>query len=242
VRHSRTLFRWGLLCTACCGVAVSQAANDVPHQSQTNADVAVLCNPPVKPTTSVAASVIGANQDSSLRGYLESSVLPIVRANWYRITSKSSERTGGDATVQFTIAKDGSIGSARLTDGAGHAALGDLALDAMSKSAPFPHLPEDAAGPLIEIVATLRYEPVRNDPSTTWPRPPRYSRLCSSDETSKGSADCLVPPKVTYGPGARVHRSCPPKLDPRYCNGKNHGIRGRVSLPRLRRTPPARRS
>jgi TonB family protein len=199
VRQFPTLLLSRLVVAVCCGVAVSQTSNSLPPQSQPKGWASVACNPPSRATTSVAASLIAPNQDSTLQSYLEGSVLPIVRANWYRLTSKSSEPTGGDATVQFTIAKDGSISSARLRDGVGHATLGDLALNAVSKSGPLPPLPTDSAGPVV-AVATFSYEPAAKDLSTTWPRPPRYSHVCSSDETSKGSVDCLTPPKATFSP------------------------------------------
>ncbi len=82
----------------------------------------------------------------------------MIRANWYRLVSKSTENVGGDATVEFTVLKDGSVATNNLTEGAGHAALGDLALDAVRKSEPFPVPPAEIIGPFLTVRAHFWYE------------------------------------------------------------------------------------
>ena len=53
---------------------------------------------------------------------------------------QTGEKIGGDATVQFSILKDSGLAAVKLTDGAGHAALGDLAINAVANPGPFPVL------------------------------------------------------------------------------------------------------
>jgi TonB family protein len=106
-----------------------------------------------------AVDILGDPHGADLRSYVESSVFPMIRANWYRLTSKSGEKAGGDATLEFTILKDGSLAATKLTDGAGHMVLGDLAQSAVTKSAPFPALPVEFIGPSLSIRAHFLYEP-----------------------------------------------------------------------------------
>jgi TonB family protein len=186
----------------------SANAQSVPARDSGTGDhepvESVLCNPPGKPTTRVEAEIMNAAENVQLRQYLDANVLPLVRANWYRLVFKSGEKAGGQARIQFTVLKDGTIAAPRLTDGAGHAALGDLAVKALSNSAPFPALPSDFAGPSVDLRTDFTYEPPArsstNAVASSHPFPPTYSHICSVDETAKGSVDCLTPPKPVYKP------------------------------------------
>jgi len=119
-----------------------------------------LPSQPIKARSRVEMlSVLSENRDFDLHPYLEDKVLPLIQANWYRLASKSGEKAGGDATVEFTILKDGSLSGTKLTDGAGHAVLGDLALSAITKSAPFAAPPAEFTGSSVSVRARFLYEP-----------------------------------------------------------------------------------
>lgn len=109
------------------------------------------------PITRVEGEALNARPDDQLETYLNAKILAVVRANWYQLAAKSDERVGGDATVEFTVAQDGSIVGTKLTDGSGHAALGELATKAVLKSGPFPPLPEKSAS--LQVRAKFSYLP-----------------------------------------------------------------------------------
>jgi len=114
--------------------------------------------PNPKPTTRVEAEIIHAAASAASDAYINNSILPLIRANWYQLVSKSKEKVGGDATVEFTIQKDGSLAEISLTDGAAHAALGDLALRAVKNSDRFASLPTDITASSLSVRAHFRYE------------------------------------------------------------------------------------
>jgi len=114
--------------------------------------------PKAKPVTRVEAEIIHTTSTAGLDAYVNQSVLPLIRANWYRLISKSNEKVAGDATLEFTILKDGTLGGTTLTEGAGHATLGDLALTAVKNSGPFPALPNEFAVTSLSIRARFRFE------------------------------------------------------------------------------------
>jgi TonB family protein len=113
--------------------------------------------------------VIGAAQDADLGPYLETSVLPLVRAHWYRLATRSPRKEGGQLTVEFTILKDGAVASVRQVDPASHAALGDLSIQAVEKSEPFPALPAGFSGQQLAVRVRFEYDPGMT-PRTTEPQ------------------------------------------------------------------------
>jgi TonB family protein len=98
----------------------------------------VLCVPERAQTSVDHAKILSDTHSADLQPYLDGSVIPLLRANWYRLVSNAREKIGAQATVQFSILKDGSVSSVQLVEGAAHALLGDLAVDAVTKAAPFP--------------------------------------------------------------------------------------------------------
>ena len=107
----------------------------------------------------VEIGIVRAPPGSDFNSYIETSILPLIRANWYRLASKSGEKAGGDATLQFTILKDGGVSDVKVTDGSGHAALGDLAMDAVRKAGPFAPLPAEFSGQSVSVRGHFFYEP-----------------------------------------------------------------------------------
>jgi len=89
-------------------------AQGVPEKSakdgaSQNSSWSVLSVPGKGQTRVEDPEIIGNTQGVDFQPYIESSVLPMIRATWYRLALKSKETTGGDATLQFTILKDGSV-------------------------------------------------------------------------------------------------------------------------------------
>jgi TonB family protein len=143
------------------GLLTAQDSKQLPAiPSKGGAFLQVDSKGEAKSTTRVEdAGVVSETQGVDFHPYLESRVLPLIRATWYRLASKSVEKVGGDATLQFTILKDGGVSDVQVTDGAGHAALADLAMDAVKKSGPFAGLPAEFSGQTITVRTRFRYEP-----------------------------------------------------------------------------------
>jgi hypothetical protein len=72
--------------------------------------------------------------------YLEASVLPVLRANWYRLISQASGVPGGAVGVDFSLQKDGTLGAAQLSLPS-EGKLDALALKAVEASGPYRVLP-----------------------------------------------------------------------------------------------------
>jgi len=177
VPHDRIIWAWASLLFVCAAMPAQQSSS-AQSQAQSKPNSAApahntdLVPPSIlipphpgisdesssKPLTRVEAEVVHEAPSAAIEAYLNNSILPAIRANWYRLVSKSSENVGGDAAVEFTIRKDGSLVDSDLSDGAGHAVLGDLASRAVKNSAPFPALPADVTAPSLSIRARFRYE------------------------------------------------------------------------------------
>jgi len=74
------------------------------------ADFLEICGQ-ARATTKVEAETIGKDQSTDLGPYIEAKVLPLLRANWYRMITKSSAKSGGSQTIDFTILKNGDLAS-----------------------------------------------------------------------------------------------------------------------------------
>jgi TonB family protein len=187
----------------------------------------VLCAP-ARATTRVQVEVIHATMENDLREYLDESILPLLRANWYQLISNSGEKTTGDATVQFTILKNGSAAAVQLTDGAGHDALGEIAQRAVANSSPFP--PLESGRQSVDLLARFEYEPGTNvahgAPTAAMSqesrRPAAYTHTCSTEETASQSVDCLTPPRAIFNPT--------PEFTP---EARKHGTQGTVMVSAL---------
>jgi len=211
VPHDRIMWAWALLLFACTAMPAQQSSSGyspaqskaAPPASADNPDLTppvrvfaspkkVLEPPDHTPITRVEGEVLSAGTDDQLDTYLNASILAVVRANWFQLTSKSDERVGGDATVEFTVAQDGSIVDAKLTDGSGHAALGELATKAVLKSGPFPPLPTKFG--TLQVRAKLSYLPEAKDQDKDKPR--GLTSATKPDGCGNESLHCVTPPQV----------------------------------------------
>ena len=176
------------------GLLAAQAST----ASTTSAQSAVLCFPENAQTGVANPEVLSDTRGADLHPYLENSVLPLIRANWFQLISKSGEKTGGDATLQFTIYKDGSVAAVQVIDGTGHAALGGLAVNSVMKSAPFASLPAEFPGQALDVRMKLSYAPVAPQFGSSGAR--GMTLTCSEDQITKGAQDCIMPPHVIFSP------------------------------------------
>jgi TonB family protein len=173
--------------------------------AERQAAASVLCSSPKPTTTHVEGNITSEASDTVLQQYLDTNVLPLIRANWYRLISRSGEKVAGDASVEFDVLKDGTIVSVKLVDGAGHAALSELAINAVKNSAPLPPVPSEFSGGSFVVRSHFFYQPDPNGVASSRGRvaavngdSPAFARYCTPDELSKGAVDCMVPPKPTY--------------------------------------------
>ncbi len=160
----------------------------VPNQDSAPS---VFCAPGTARTKVDGAEVLTDAQGADLLSYLNAKALPLVRANWYRLVSSSHEKTGGNATVQFTIRNDGSVTAVKLVDGAGHAVLGDLATKAVEKSGPLPALPSEFAAKSADVRMRFTYAP-ECEPNAG---PFLVVPTCQGSTTG-----CVAPPRIASSP------------------------------------------
>ncbi len=165
-----------------------------------------LCFPQPKTQTRVDAEVTNNQEGVGLVSYLEHSVLPVIRANWYRLVSKSGGRESGQLTVEFNIQKDGKLGPSKVTDSSGNAGISKLALEGIEKSGPFPGLPADFSGQFLGVRSHFRYDPDNNARSSSSRNGDASHTassilpICNPNQPAQNKGDCLSPPRVIYHP------------------------------------------
>jgi len=198
-------------------------ANSAQSDAERQPAAPLLCSSPKPTTTHVEGKITCEASASVLQQYLDTNVLPLIRANWYRLTSRSGEKVAGDATVEFDVLKDGTIPSVKLIDGAGHAALGDLAINAVKNSSPLPPVPSEFSGSSFGVRSHFFYQPDPNGVASSRGKvaaangdTPSFARYCTPDELSKGAVDCMVAPKPTY--------QTEPQFSPEATQQKKEGV------------------
>jgi TonB family protein len=90
-------------------------------------------------------------------------VLAAVRRNWFAVIPESARLGGrsGRVTVQFAIAKDGSVPKLVIASGSGADALDRAAVAGISASNPFPPLPAEFKGQQIRLQLAFGYNQPR---------------------------------------------------------------------------------
>ena len=171
-------------------------------------DPALLCSTPPKAETRVEMEAVGDAHGFDAGYYLESRVLPMVRANWYQLAAKSVGKNAGQVTVEFEVRKDGTVGATKLTDASIDSSLSKMAVTAIEKSIPFPVLPADFTGRSINLRGVFSYRPDptgRSTPATAGStvsgsasQPWVLRRFCNPAEAANAGSICPAPPRVTY--------------------------------------------
>jgi TonB family protein len=85
-------------------------------------------------------------------------VLATVRRNWFAIYPEAARLgTRGKVTVEFSVAKDGSIPKIVYTSQSGSRPLDEAAVAALSASNPLPALPVEFKGQRVVLQFTFSY-------------------------------------------------------------------------------------
>jgi TonB family protein len=165
-------------------------------------DPALLCSTPPKAETRVEMETLDIAQGFDAKSYLEDRVLPVVRANWYRLMSKSPRKNAGNVTVEFEVRKDGTVGETK-SDASSDSSLSQIARTVIEKSSPFHALPADFNGQYVRLQGRFSYRPDptgRNTLATpgSTSQPTSLIRMCNPSTAVNAGSNCLVPPHVIY--------------------------------------------
>jgi len=98
--------------------------------------------------------------------YLRKNLL-YIRRNWRKLTSADaigSSHQVSDLSVEFTIARDGSLSDAHLAQSSGDSVLDQAALEAVGLASPFAALPSNYDGGSLALRWRLHYDPDRAVP------------------------------------------------------------------------------
>ena len=90
-------------------------------------------------------------------------MLPVVKANWYRLIPECVEFKKGKLVIEFALTKDGNIADMRLIASSGDIALDRPAWASITASNPFPPLPGDFTGPYLALRFRFYYNPDKAD-------------------------------------------------------------------------------
>jgi TonB family protein len=218
LRARRTVYAVNVVLLFVSTIAVvAQTAENASASREADAPASILCYPSPKTQTRVLIKAIG-NPGVDLGPYLEETVLPVLRANWYRLISKTSGDAGGTVGVDFSIQNDGTVTDARLSSpSTGN--LDALALKVVETSGPYRALPQNLNPASVSTHSDFSYEPALTKPTgplslhalTASGQPLSYTHSCTADDLAKHADDCLAVPRVIenvdpdYTPEARQH-------------------------------------
>ena len=89
--------------------------------------------------------------------YLHASVLPPLRQNWHTAARQKglTPTPVWKTVVEFTILKDGALDGLKLAEGSGDTEANQVALDAITRSAPFAALPAEFTGQSLRLRCQL---------------------------------------------------------------------------------------
>jgi len=122
---------------------------------------------PIKPNSNVqgAMDVLSDTMGVDFGPYLQR-VLHDVKFNWYNLIPEVARpplMKKGRVTIQFAIAKDGSVMGMRADDGSGDVSLDRAAWGGITASNPFPPLPSEFKGEYLALRFRFYYNPDKND-------------------------------------------------------------------------------
>jgi len=106
--------------------------------------------------------ILSDTQGVDFGPYLQA-MLPVVKANWYRLIPESVEFKKGKLVIEFALTKDGNIADMRLIASSGDVALDRPAWASITASNPFPPLPGDFTGPYLALRFRFYYNPDKAD-------------------------------------------------------------------------------
>ncbi|MGO8793226.1 MAG: TonB family protein [Candidatus Sulfotelmatobacter sp.] len=112
-------------------------------------------NPPT-PRLNASIDILNDTGGVSFANYRDA-VRNIVLQNWYKgIAELAKDKTGG-VTIQFSVARDGTISGLRLASGSGDAELDRAAEAAITSSNPLPPLPDEFQAEFLDLRFRFQY-------------------------------------------------------------------------------------
>jgi TonB family protein len=138
--------------------------------------------------------VLSDTQGLDLTPYLRLNV-HFIQHNWWKLTSDEAigpSHELRDLVLEFTVARDGALIDAKLTQPSSDSVLDQAALEALRRSSPFQALPSDYAGESLALRLRLHYDPNLASPSQHW--------AANSGSPELDHAGRPSVPKVIYGP------------------------------------------
>jgi len=106
--------------------------------------------------------VLGDTMGVEFGPYLRMSLRSRIREGWQAAVGQQKLPLPAErklVVAEFTILKDGTIGDVKLAESSGDAGLDHTGLDGITKSAPFPALPDEFKGQSIRVRCSLFYNP-----------------------------------------------------------------------------------
>ena len=124
-------------------------------QSQPAASDPIALTPALR-----GVEVLSDTQGMDFSIYLRRVNFPI-RRNWHEITRAGSFGTHklAQLAVEFSIAKEGSVGNAHITQSSNDQAVDEAALNAVRNASPLPALPETYTAPSLSLRMHFFYNP-----------------------------------------------------------------------------------
>jgi TonB family protein len=153
-------------------MAFGQAADaPKPDAAQASTPAAAMSSPATSPananpgeadsqiaTTQAGIDILSDTGGVGFADYTQSVRNDVLR-NWYKGIPESAKDKTGEVTIQFSIARDGTISGLRLAAGSGDAELDRAAEAAISSSNPLPPLPAEFQAEFLDLRFRFQYHP-----------------------------------------------------------------------------------
>jgi TonB family protein len=145
--------------------AFGQGALEKIPESDANQNTPALHSPDSNQVAQVGEiEVVNGPVSFHIRNYLSFGVLANIRINWQReldekgITPTSDQKA---LAVEFTVLKDGTLGSRNVVESSGDAELDGIGLYTIAKSAPFMTIPAEFSGEFLKVRCHFYLNPGR---------------------------------------------------------------------------------
>ncbi len=152
------------------GVAFGQAADAPKPDAAQGSPAAGISSPaqaiPGEANSQIATTQAGIEILSDTGGVEFANYIKSVRSdvlrNWYKVIPESAKDKTGEVTIQFSIARDGTISGLRLAAGSGDAELDGAAEAAITSSNPLPPLPDEFQAEFFDLRFRFQYHPEKS--------------------------------------------------------------------------------
>ena len=155
----------GMIVCHLAGTVVTAQQMPMPQSVPTAGDEPMSpghLRPGIPPARVGLPEVLSDTMGVNLVPYLHVSVRARIRENWQSAVGQQKLPLPTERKMlvaEFTILKDGTLDGLKLAESSGDAELDHAGLDGITKSAPFPALPDEFKGQSIKIRCPLLYVP-----------------------------------------------------------------------------------